>query len=282
MSGNNFKLRFSLLMLLAVMVSAVPMFAASAVIGSVAGSTNATVGGQALVPHTTLFSGDSLRVDDGAAVVAMGMGSRAVFGRDTVASFERSTDEVSVLLGQGNVSIYRPEDGVALRVKIGDVTVATAKGFKTLGEVAMVNGVVVVTAKEGMLKVEGPGKSQELTKGKSIAIMPSKAEGKPGPQAGSASNHWSQSQWVAVVTLAGVGVNTAFSIADYQKAKDAQTTAAKADADALQAAADANAATAAATQADADAKAALAAANQAIVIGKEACRLISSGDPVCQ
>jgi len=281
MSGNNFKLRFSLLMLLAVMVSAVPMFAASAVIGSVAGSTNASIGGQALVPHTTLFSGDSLRVDDGAAVVAMGMGSRAVFGRDTVASFERGADDVSVLLGQGNVSIYRPEDGVALRVKVGDVTVSTAKGFKTLGEVAMVNGAVVVTAKEGMLKVEGSGKSTELTKGKSIAIMQQKAEGKPAPQAGTAASHLSQSQWISIVTLAGVGVNTGFSIADYQKAKDAQTTAAEANTNAVQADTDAKAATAAATQADADAKAALAAAQQAAAIATAACQLVSPTDPAC-
>jgi len=33
---------------------------------------NATVGGQGLLPNTTLFSGDSLQVKDGVAVVAPG------------------------------------------------------------------------------------------------------------------------------------------------------------------------------------------------------------------
>src|SRR5713226_7692256 len=114
MSGKTFKLFFSLCVILALGVA--PTFAASAVVGSVAGGINATIGGQALVPNTTLFSGDSLRVKDGAAVVAMGMGSRMVFGRETVASFERGTDEVTVLLGQGNVSMYHAEGGTAMRV----------------------------------------------------------------------------------------------------------------------------------------------------------------------
>ena len=63
------------------LVSAVPVFAGSALVGLVAGSMNATVGGQTLLPNTTLFSGDSLQVKDGVAVVALGSASRIVFGR---------------------------------------------------------------------------------------------------------------------------------------------------------------------------------------------------------
>src|ERR1700688_592091 len=135
MSRKSFELAFSLFVIFAVL-GVVPTFAASAVVGSIAGGTNATIGGQALVPNTTLFSGDNLRVNDGAAVVAMGMGSRMVFGRDTVASFERGSDEVTVLLGQGNVSMYHPEQGMSLRVKIGQVSIVAGKGFNTVGDVA--------------------------------------------------------------------------------------------------------------------------------------------------
>ena len=62
---------------------------------SVVGTMNATVGGQTLLPNTTLFSGDSLQVKDGVAVVALGNASRMVFGRDTVALFLRDSDEVT-------------------------------------------------------------------------------------------------------------------------------------------------------------------------------------------
>ncbi|MBI4166703.1 MAG: hypothetical protein HY508_13315, partial [Acidobacteria bacterium] len=65
----------ALMILAAVMLAVGPMYAGSAIIGSVAGSKNATLDGQALVPNTTVFSGDSLRVKDGAAVVAVGRGS---------------------------------------------------------------------------------------------------------------------------------------------------------------------------------------------------------------
>jgi hypothetical protein len=280
MLSRNLKMRFSLLLVLALMVGAVSLWGASAVIGSVAGSTNATVGGQALVPNTTLFSGDNLRVSDGAAVVAMGMGSRMVFGRDTVASFERGPEEVTVLLGQGSVSMYHPEAGVALRVKAGDIAVSSGKGFKTLGEVAMLNGAVVVTAKEGTLRVDGAGRTTEVTKGKTIAIMQKPAAGTP-QGGGRASSHWTQSQVVSVVTLAAAGVGMGFSIANYQKTKDVQTTANTAAANAAQADADAKAATAAANQADADAKLALSAALAAQQAANDACHQVSPDDPHC-
>ncbi len=125
------------------LVAVGPAFAGSAVIGSVAGSMNATVGGQALLPNTTLFSGDSLQVKDGVAVVALGNSGRMVLGRDTVASFLRESNEVTLLLGQGNVSVFHAANTAPVRVKVGEVSVVPVSGFKTLGEVATLNGAVV-------------------------------------------------------------------------------------------------------------------------------------------
>ena len=124
----------SLFVLLVAMAASVSAFAGSAVVGSVAGSMNATISGQALVPNTTIFSGDSLQVKDGAAVVAVGSGSRLVFGRETEASFLRDANEVTVLLGQGNVSLYRAAEGTGLRIKVGEVSILPAAGYKTLGK----------------------------------------------------------------------------------------------------------------------------------------------------
>jgi len=281
MSGKNFKLSFSLFVILAVMVGVVPTFAASAVIGSVAGGTNATIGGQTLLPNTTLFSGDSLKVRDGAAVVALGMGSRMVFGRETVASFERGTDEVTVELGQGNVVMYHPEAGMAMRVKIGDVSVSAGKGYRTLGEVAMVNGVVVVTAKEGMLQVQGPERTVELTKGKTIEITP-KSAGSPQPgQAGSTSSHMTQGEVVAIAGLAAGGTSAVIGAVNWHKLNNLKTEEAKTDADALAAAADANAATAAAVAATNAANIANANAIEAGMIAAQTCHQLSPTNPAC-
>jgi len=226
MSGKTSKLFFTLCIALALGV--VPTFAASAVVGSVAGGTNATIGGQALLPNTTLFSGDSLQVRDGAAVVAIGKGSRMVFGRETSATFERGTDDVTVTLGQGNVSMYHPVNGMAMRVKIGDVSVLAEKGYKTLGEVAMVNGTVVVTAKDGMLRVQGPDRTTELTKGKTIEIKP-KAAGTPAPGqaagAGTAASHMSTSEVLSIGAIGAGGAATGAGIASTIKSGDAKDAA---------------------------------------------------------
>jgi len=266
MSSRSLNLRFTLVLAMVLILGAIPLFGASAVVGSVAGSSNATVGGQVLVPNTTLFSGDNLRVNDGAAVVAMGMGSRMVFGRDTQVTFERGPNAVTVVLGQGVVSMYHPMDGLPLTVKAGGVAVSSGKGFKTLGEVAMLNGTIIVTAKEGTLHVDGAGRTTEVEKGKTIAITPNPPAGTP-QGAGSASHHWTQAQVVNVVTLAAAGVGLGFSIADYQKTKDVQTTANNAEQQAAAAAASAALAVSSAQAAEAAAVA--------------ACKAVSPNNPAC-
>jgi hypothetical protein len=284
MSGKSMKLSLSLLVILTIL-SVVPMLGASAVVGSVAGGTNATIGGQVLVPNTTLFSGDSLRVRDGAAVVAMGMGSRMVFGRETEASFERGADEVTVTLGQGNVSMYHPENGMAMRVKIGEVSVLAEKGYKTLGEVAMVNGTVVVTAKDGMLRVQGPERTMEVTKGKTIAITP-KTAGTPQPDqtagAGAAASHLTTGQWLSIAGIGASGGSVATGVVSIKKSNDAKAAATTADADALAAKSSADAAASAASAAQAEA--ALANSNAmaaAAAATKAQCLITSPTNPSC-
>ena len=179
-------------------------YAGSAVVGSVAGSMNATIGGQELVPNATIFSGDSLQVRDGVAVVAVGRGSRLVFGRESAVSFLREADSVTVVLDRGTVSLFCPEAGAGVRVKAGEVTIVPAKGFKTLGEVAMANGAVLVTTKEGLLRVEGEGGAVEVAKGKTIAVT-RKAERAPQGSGGGGGHGWSTLQILSL----GAGITSA-------------------------------------------------------------------------
>jgi len=243
-------------------LAVVPAFAGSAVVGSVAGSMNATIGGQALLPNTTIFSGDSLQVKDGAAVVAVGRGSRLVFGRETVASFLREAGEVTVLLGQGNVSLYQGQVGVGLRVKVGTVTVAPTGEFKTLGEIAMVNGAVVVTAKEGKLRVEGNGTTQEVVKGKTIMVSVKQARSPQGGAAGAGAGAGSGSAGMTATTalqigsVAAGGTSTVMSGVAISRAGDARDAASAANSTAADAASASNDAAAAAAAAEAAANSA--------------------------
>ena len=228
-------------------------YAGSAVVGSVAGSVNASVGGQILLPNATIFSGDSLQVNDGVAVITLGRGSRMVFGRESTVSFSREADSVIAALGQGNVSVFYPDGGVGVRVRVGEVTIAPAKGFKTLGEVAMANGTVVVATKEGLLRVEGDGSAVEVAKGKTIAVVPKAAR---APQGGSGGRrHGGYGLEILTLGAAGAAAGlSAWAIHDAQDSRDAANASIAA----------ANAATAAATAAQA---AAQAAQNAAVAAG---------------
>jgi hypothetical protein len=70
-SHKSLKGHVCLFMVLLWTLAAARSFAGSVVIGSVAGSKNATIDGQVVLPNTTIVSSESLQVNDGAAVVAI-------------------------------------------------------------------------------------------------------------------------------------------------------------------------------------------------------------------
>ena len=225
------------LMLMAVMgIGLMPMLAGSAAVGSIAGSRNATLSGAALVPNTTVFSGDKLQVRDGVAVVALDAGNRMVFGRETEASFLREAKDVTVLLSRGNVSMYHPGASAGVAVKAGDVTVSPAAGYQTLGEVAMLDGRLVVTAKQGRLQVESQGRTQQVMEGKTVTLPVTAAAPAPRPAAPPAGNpHITTATTLGVLglgagsaaaVLAGLGLSRASDAKDAANAAAAAANAA--------------------------------------------------------
>jgi len=264
MSSKQRMTRLILCLAVLGMVAAVPVFAGSAVVGSVTGSMNATVGGQTVLPNATLFSGDSLQVKDGLAVVSLGSANRMVFGRNTVASFQRDSNEVTVLLGQGSVSVFHDANGMLVRMKIGGLSVLPVSGFKTLGEVATLNGAVVVTAKEGTLRVEGNGPAITVVKGKTVTLVPKTSA---PPQAGGAGAGVSMANYWPLITTLLAGGSLVLSAAEISKIDSAVNNSSSADSAAIAAesaaAAAESAASAAAAAGCAAASAAAAAANAA-------------------
>jgi len=256
-------LRLTLFALLLGSVATVPALAGSAVIGSVAGSMNASIGGQSLLPNTTIFSGDSLQVRDGVAVIAVGNSSRVIIGHDTVASFLRDSNEVTVLLSQGNVSMLHPNDGTAVRVKVGDVSITPAPGFKTLGEVAMLNGSIVVTTKDGALQVADHGATKNVAKGQTIVLSPMTADNKGGGAGwGGGETGWH------VAIIAAAGASAVLAGVALSRAGNANTNAQSAIAAANAATAAANAATSAANTANSTASSAASSAAQAQLVSE--------------
>lgn len=228
----SMKSRITLFLLLLGIVGAAPIFAGSAAIGTVAGSLNATVGGQTLLANGTIFSGDQLQVNNGAAVIALANGSRMTLGSDTQAQFLEATSGVTVALNKGNVSMFHPAQGSAVAVSAEDYSITPGKGYKTVGEVAMLNKAVIVTAKEGTLHVVGNGRALDVAQGKTVTLTPKNAAmpqtgtsqklvaGNTGLEAGALG-----AAAVAAV-LAGIGISRSDDARDAANA--ANTTAASA------------------------------------------------------
>jgi hypothetical protein len=244
------------------LVLAVSARAGSPAVGSIAGSVNASLNGEPIRPDTLVFHGDRLRVEDGAVVAALGQGGRLVFGRDTQASFLRGARGIDVVLASGNVSIYAPSSGNPLRVRLCLLSIRPLAGFETLGDVAAVNGLAVVTAKKGALEVQGAGPALDVREGHTITLplktarvpqgAPSAGAGAPPKQGGTSS----LSQWLGIGAGAGGAVLGALGLSHANGASDtanralsASSAASSTATSALQAAEGATAAAAAAANA---------------------------------
>ncbi len=274
MSGKDLKARSRLVLLLAApafVLTSIPARASSAAIGSVTATTNATLNGQPLLPKSAIFSGDTLAVKNGAAEIVLSDGSRLVFGQDTEASFLGEGNLVTAVLGHGTVVLFHPKGSVGLQLKVSDLLIVPAEEFKTQGEVAMLNAEVVVTSRDGSLRVEGNGPPMEVSSGKTVTIplntRPASLNAGPASQGapGGAGPARGGSSRLMSVTALGLGaLGTGVSFAGLSHSNSASATANRAIA--LATAAEASAA-AASSAALAAANAAAAATNLAVAEG---------------
>ena len=247
-------------------IAGAPAFAGSAVVGTLAGSQNATVEGLSPQPSSTIFAGQHLQVKDGAAVVATGGGARMVFGRNTNASFPSVQDGVAVQLEQGDVALYIPSGNASVRVNAGTVLVTPVSGFPTICQLAMRGDFVGVVSKKGSLRVEGNGAPIDVPEGGNITIR-IKAAGTPqGVPAGTNAGRASSGGGPSILTVAALAAGVTGAVVGFvgiSKANSAESDATAADATASAASSAAASAAAAATSATQAATAATAAASSA-------------------
>jgi hypothetical protein len=184
-------------------------------VGSLVGSRNATLDGQRPLPHTVLLSGDKLQVNDGLAMVTLDRGNRMVLGGESEASFLREAGIVTVLMNRGNLSLYHPQGSSGFKVKVGDVTVTPSVGPRTLAEIALTDGLLVVTAKDGSLKVEKGGATREVAKGHTMTVPTTAGRSRSPAPAGNASARpvFNHGIAVAIGAVSAGGGATAASIA---------------------------------------------------------------------
>jgi hypothetical protein len=159
--------------------------------------------------------------------------------------------------------------------------VVPVSGFKTLGEVATLNGAVVVSTKEGMLRVEGNGQVVDVAKGKTFTVVPEanapQGGGGKTPSGGVVGRCCSSTVlWGVTATVAG-GVAAILAGLAMSRANDAKSNAAAADTAASSAASAAASAASAAAAAASAAAVALSDANAAAIAA--GCALNAAANP---
>jgi hypothetical protein len=115
-----------------------------------------------------------------------------------------------------------------------------------VGDVAMLSGGVVVTAKEGLLHVEGNGQSFDVTQGKTITLLP---KTKDMPQAGTSQKLVGGNTALEAGALGAAGVAAILAGVAVSRAGNANTNAMNAATEASDAASEAALATSEATAA---------------------------------
>ena len=244
-------------------------------IGSVAGSMNAWMGNQALLPSAAIFSGDRLKVKDGAAIVVLSHGSRLAFGRQTQAQLVRDTRGVAVMLDAGDVLLYQPKEAKEMRVEAESLTVTPVTGYRAIGEVAILSGLLVITSKQGTFDVEGHGQRVIVAEGKTVTLSPKIAgapQGGPATSAGSAPAVQS-SHLLEYATIGASGVGIIVGALALSRADNSSTKADSALSAAQAAAAAGAAADSAAVAANSTAAIAVSAADAAALAASEAITL---------
>ena len=107
-----------------------------------------------MTARTTVFSGDTLAVGEGVAILVVGSGSQVRLGSNTVANFIKEGNVITVQLEKGVVSISSSKDAL-IKVTATGVEITPAGGFKTIGHIAMLG------ATPGSLICYGSGRLPE-------------------------------------------------------------------------------------------------------------------------
>jgi hypothetical protein len=146
-----------------------PALGAGETVGVVTLSTNTSISGSQITIGQSIFSGDRLSVEDGAAEIALGHGSKIVLSPHTSASLERDKSGITAVLDRGGISLQQSsQGGVETRIRSGNVSVVPSSGVPTHAQVFLIAGELTIGAREGAVLVDRGG--EEFTVAQDTAV----------------------------------------------------------------------------------------------------------------
>jgi hypothetical protein len=138
------------------------------IIGVVVVSQNATLDGQPALPSQIVFSGEKLKVNDGAVEVMLKQGGRLAFGTNTEAVLMRVGNETSTGIQRGNLRLWHAEHGSPLLVTLQDISVRPDAVLSTDAEISVSDDFVSVATHLGSVRVEGKGHDVKVARAEAV------------------------------------------------------------------------------------------------------------------
>src|SRR5580658_2238383 len=179
-------------------------------VGFVILSSNTSISGISVKIGQTILSGDKLSVEEGAAEIALGHGSRIILSPHTSASLERDKAGVTAVLDRGGITLEQsPQEGLVTRIRSGNVLVAPKTGMATRTQVFMSARELTIGTRQGGLMVDRGGEEFTVKQDSAVRFVPledgggqggSGGGGAPPPGQGPGGRQWGP---IFICALAG-------------------------------------------------------------------------------
>jgi hypothetical protein len=146
-------------------------------IGALQSQGTVYLGQDAASPAAVIYSGDTLRTDDGKATVSLPQGDLLVLGGKSAVALSRTDEAIGVSLEKGLLA-FTSASQLPLRIEADGLTVSPAASFRTLAEIALLDdGTLHLAVRSGKVSVANlRPEPVVLTAGQVLSVEPRLAQ----------------------------------------------------------------------------------------------------------
>ena len=194
-----------------IVILAVPTWSTPTVVGTTAASQSATVRGNALLPGSTIFSGDTIQVGAGGTVsIAVTGGAQVRVGPGSQVRLSREKEKTRLEIGRGSASFLVTSDA-PFEARLADATIRSTGSGPTVGVVLVADMTkALIAAEKGELVVHTAHDARSVTLKEGEGVEVSLA---PDPQGGSGTGATTLSgKWVAIMAAVSISIVAAIAI----------------------------------------------------------------------
>ena len=192
-------------------ILAIPASPTSSIVGTTAASQSATVRGSALIPGSTIFSGDTIQVGtNGTVSIAVTGGAQVRVGPGSQVRLSREKEKTRLEIGRGSAS-FRVTPDVPFEARLADATIRGTGEGPAVGVVLVADMTkALIAAEKGELVVRTAHDARSVTLKEGEGVEVSLA---PDPQGGDrADAPMLSGRRIAILAVVSIGIVAAIAI----------------------------------------------------------------------